>query len=354
MATDRHLLDRLGEQPLVRTGAWYVLLLSLGVLLSHFLPDLYHTLNAHAYGGVARAVDDPRAIPVGAEQDVAPILAVVIVTLTAAALMLPIAWVYLLTRAKRGFQQSMVQTLLILPVVVAGVITIVKNSIALAFGLAGIVTAVSFRIRLQDTKDAVYIFITIGVGVACGVQAVEIATALSLVFNLVALLLYWTDFGRQPGALEGVPAELRLQRALAVANRTQQFISRIDQEILRSLAPEQLAGVADRVAHRQAALAGAIEEAPPEPAPTQVAAAAAKGQRKLRVVVSSDHPGARALVEGVLAAEVKKWEFDGATPAAGGQELRYRAKLRKKVPSELLERRLRAAVGEALLQLDVA
>jgi hypothetical protein len=60
--------------------------------------------------------------------------------------MRPIAWVYVLTRAKRGFQQSMVQTLLILPVVVAGVITIVKNSIALAFGLAGIVTAVSFRI----------------------------------------------------------------------------------------------------------------------------------------------------------------------------------------------------------------
>lgn len=353
MASDRHPLDRFGEQPLVRTGAWYVLLLSLGVLLSHFLPDLYHTLNAHAYGGAAPAVDDPRAIGVGSEQDVAPIIAVVIVTLTAAALMLPIAWIYLLTRAKRGFQQSMVQTLLILPVVVAGVITIVKNSIALAFGLAGIVTAVSFRIRLQDTKDAVYIFITIGVGVACGVQAVEIATALSLVFNLVALLLYWTDFGRQPGALEGAPAELRLQRALAVANRTQQFISRVDQEILRSLAPDQLANVADRVAHRQAALAGAIEEAPPEPPPTQVAEAR-KGPRALRVVVSSDHPGARALLEGVLASDTKKWEFDGAGPAAGGQELRYRAKLKKKVPADLLERRLRAAVGDALLQLDVA
>ena len=352
MATDLHPLDRLGEQPLVRTGAWYVLLLSLGVLLSHFLPDLYHTLNAHAYGGVARAADDPRAIPVGTEQDLAPIVAVVIVTLTSAALMLPIAWVYVLTRAKRGFQQSMVQTLLILPVVVAGVITIVKNSIALAFGLAGIVTAVSFRIRLQDTKDAVYIFLTIGVGVACGVQAVEIATALSLVFNLVALLLYWTDFGRVPAALEGQPAELRLQRALAVANRTQQFISRIDQEILRSLAPEQLANVADRVANRQAALAGAIEEAPPGPGPTQVVQAT-KGARALRVVVSSDRPGARALVEGVLTAETKKWEFEGATPAAGGQELRYRARLRKKVPSDLLERRLRAAVGEALLQLDL-
>jgi len=352
MATDRNLLDRWGEEPFVRTGAWYVLLLSIGVLLSRFLPDLYHTLSAHAYGEVGRTLD-PKQIPVGADQGVPPMLAAVIVAFTAVALMLPIAWVYVLTRAKRGFQQTMVQTLLMLPVVVAGVITIVKNSIALAFGLAGIVTAVSFRIRLQDTKDAVYIFLAIGVGVACGVQAVEIATALSLAFNFVVALLWWTDFGRAPARLEGAPAEQRLHRALEVANRTQQFISRIDQEILRSLAPEQLAHVADRVAHRQAALAGAIEEAPPGPAATKLPEAK-PNQRIVRVVLASDRPGARALVEGVLAAETKKWKFEGATPAAGGQELRYRARLKRKVPCELLERRLRTAAGEAMLQLEVA
>lgn len=352
MPADRHLLDRLGEQPLVRTAAWYVLLLSIGVLLSRFLPDLYHTLNAHAYGEVGRAID-AKSMPLPATDGVPPMLAAVIVAMTAVALMLPISWVYVLTRAKRGFQQSMVQTLLMLPVVVAGVITIVKNSIALAFGLAGIVTAVSFRIRLQDTKDAVYIFLAIGVGVACGVQAVEIATTLSLAFNLVVALLWWTDFGHAPAKLEGGPAEQRLQRALAMANRTQQFISRIDQEILRSLAPEQLAHVADRVAHRQASLAGAIEEAPPEAPPTQVADAK-RNLRAVRMVLANDHPGARALVEGVLASETKKWKFDGATPAAGGQELRYRARLKKKVPGELLERRLRTAAGDALLQLDVA
>jgi hypothetical protein len=353
MATDRHVLDRLGEQPLVRSAAWYILLLSVGVLLSRLVPSLYHTLNAHAYGEVGRAVGDVREVPVGTAEDIAPMLAAVIVAFTSVALMLPTAWIYVLTRSKRGFQQSVVQTLLMLPVVVAGVITIVKNSIALAFGLAGIVTAVSFRIRLQDTKDAVYIFIAIGVGVACGVQAVEIATALSLAFNLVVAALWWTDFGRAPGALEGAPAEQRLQRAVALANRTQQFISRVDQEILRSLAPEQLAHVADRVAQRQAALAGAIEEAPPEPQGT-VAADGKRGPRALRLVVSAAHPGARALVEGVLATETKKWKFEGASPAAGGQELRYQAKLRKKVPGDLLERRLRAAAGDALLQLDVA
>ena len=144
-----------------------------------------------------------------------------------------------------------------------------------------------------------------------------------------------------------------MQRAMAVANRTQAFISRVDREILRSLAPEQLAHVADRVAQRQAAMAGAIEEAPPDPAPTQLAATT-KRPREIRVVLASDHPGARALIEGVLATETKKWKFERASAAAGGQELRYRTRLKKKIPAELLERRLRAAAGDALLQLDVA
>ncbi len=82
--------------------------------------------------------------------------------------MLPVSWVYILTRQKKGFRQSVVQTLIILPIVVAGVVLLVKNSIALAFSLGGIVAAVSFRNTLRDTKDAVYIFLAIGVGLAAG------------------------------------------------------------------------------------------------------------------------------------------------------------------------------------------
>ena len=70
-------------------------------------------------------------------------------------LMLPVAWVYILTRQKKGYRQSVVQTLIILPIVVAGVVLLVKNSVALAFSLGGIVAAVSFRNTLRDTKDAV-------------------------------------------------------------------------------------------------------------------------------------------------------------------------------------------------------
>jgi hypothetical protein len=57
------------------------------------------------------------------------------------ALMLPTSWVYMATRQKKGFDQSMVQTLIILAMAVTGVVVIVRNSLALAFSLAGIASA---------------------------------------------------------------------------------------------------------------------------------------------------------------------------------------------------------------------
>ncbi|HEX9166522.1 MAG TPA: hypothetical protein VF862_11490, partial [Gemmatimonadales bacterium] len=52
-------------------------------------------------------------------------------------LILPVVWLYAYTRHKRGYQQSLAQTLVILPVVVAGVVILVKGSIPLAFSLGG-------------------------------------------------------------------------------------------------------------------------------------------------------------------------------------------------------------------------
>ncbi len=71
---------------------------------------------------------------------------------SACLLMLPVTWVYVQTRRKKWFDQSVVQTLIILPLVVAGVILLVQNSTALAFSLGGIVGAVSFRNILRDTS----------------------------------------------------------------------------------------------------------------------------------------------------------------------------------------------------------
>jgi hypothetical protein len=341
---DRSLLDRLGDQPVVRIAAYYVALFASGVVLGYFFPEFRRTLDAQNYGAAGSAIGLGQPLP-----SVAPtatgadaIVMVVLVSTAAVALMLPVAWTYVLTRAKQGYRQSLVQTLLILPVVVAGVVVVVKNSVGLAFALAGIVAAVSFRNRLEDSKDAVFIFLAIAVGLACGVQATGIAAALSLMFNAVMLVLWWSDFGRVPGALQGGAAEQRLRRALAVANRTHQFVSMLDQQILRSLAPDQLAQVANRVADRREKVSSDLGEEE-----------ASKPLTPLRVELAGAGPAARAAIEALLGTDVKRWRFIGMTTVDGGQRLEYAVRLRKKLPPALLEARIRAAAGGTVRAVEI-
>jgi len=111
--------------------------------------------------------------------------------------MLPVTWVYLKVRLTSKLDQSLVQTMLILPIAVAGVVVIVQNSLALAFSLAGIVAGVRFRNTLKNTGDSLFIFTAIGAGLAAGVQALEISLVVTLVFNYLFLILWDLDYGAE-------------------------------------------------------------------------------------------------------------------------------------------------------------
>ena len=113
-------------------------------------------------------------------------------------LTIPVAWVYVLTRGPKGFRQSLVHTLIILPIAVAGMLVLVQHSITLAFSLAGIVALVRFRNTLDDTKDAVYIFVATGIGIAAAVEALAVGAAMSVLFNIVVIILWALDVGRTP------------------------------------------------------------------------------------------------------------------------------------------------------------
>lgn len=120
--------------------------------------------------------------------------------LGALTLVIPVAWTYMRTKPRARYDASLVHTVIILPVAVAGIVLIVQNSLALAFSLAGIVAAVRFRNTLRDTKDAVYIFVAIALGLAAGVQSFSAAFVMSLVYVLVVLVLWRFDVGAAPAA----------------------------------------------------------------------------------------------------------------------------------------------------------
>jgi len=335
----RRPLARISEDPVVRVAAYYVLLAAGTALAWQAFPGLEAVFSAARLEAINQngSQADPLLEALGASAPtMAPPVALAITTalcmIGAFLLMLPVSWVYILTRQKKGFRQSVVQTLIILPIVVAGVVLLVKNSIALAFSLGGIVAAVSFRNTLRDTKDAVYIFLAIGVGLAAGVQVMSAAAVMSFLFNVLVVVFWYTDFGRAPSQLEGPRAARRLERSLALANRTGAFVAQLDRDILKSMSPEQLQALASRARRRVGE--GATSPKPPKPLGTLVR------------VQSPDPEGARPQIEEVLATQVKEWKFSGTQrDAAGSAVLEYRVRLRKSVPAPVLTGELRTRLG---------
>lgn len=110
------------------------------------------------------------------------------------AVVMPVAWTLMRTRRLR-YDPSLVHTLLMLPIVVSGVVLVVKNSLALAFALAAIVAGVRFRQKLDEPEEAVYVLLALGIGLAAGVQALDIALVMSMVFTIVVMTFWRFDIG---------------------------------------------------------------------------------------------------------------------------------------------------------------
>ena len=74
----------------------------------------------------------------------------------------------MLTHSGLSYSRSYVNTLIIMPVIVALVMMILANNLVLAFGLMAIFAMVRFRSVLRDTLDTAYVLVVIVLGLACG------------------------------------------------------------------------------------------------------------------------------------------------------------------------------------------
>ncbi|MHB1298780.1 MAG: DUF4956 domain-containing protein [Gemmatimonadaceae bacterium] len=309
------ILDDISEHPLwrnivLRTLLYYLIIGAVTYAFREYAVPNWGALGGESFndlvGGAPLVGEGVASVPSG--------LAATVAMLTAFGTSLPVAWIYTLTRRKKGFQQSVVQTYLILPVVAAGIVVLVKHSLALAFSLGGIVAAVRFRTSLDDSKDAAGIFVVIGIGMAAAV-APSVSWVISIAFNLLMLLLWWTDFGR-PAALEGHAADRRLEKALETANRTGMFIARIDDEVLKGLAPEQLEALADRAWRRR-------KRNDPDLADDDAVTEDLPEFDRLLRIRTADVDRARELCEARFATLFKGWKFLGTVKENESRVLEY-------------------------------
>ena len=112
---------------------------------------------------------------------------------------LPVTWVYMATRTTEEYDQSIISTILILPSVVTSIVVVVQHSLALAFALGGIAGAVRFKNSLKSSGDALYILLSVGIGLSAGIGAVELALVMSLAFNYCFVMLWVSEYGEREG-----------------------------------------------------------------------------------------------------------------------------------------------------------
>lgn len=179
--------------------AYYVAVTAIVLIALQLFPNLREFMP---FGGVEALMTTQRP---GLEGMLAPnadignlresIYWLAVVILGALLTSLPVSWVYIAVRNPKDYDQSLVDTIIVLPIVVTSIIIIVQNSLALAFSIAGIAAAVRFRNSLKSSGDALFILLAVGIGLSAGIGALELAIVMTVAFNYTFLVLWVTDYG---------------------------------------------------------------------------------------------------------------------------------------------------------------
>ena len=105
-------------------------------------------------------------------------------------LSLVIGWVYRATHRHVSYSQSYVQTLVILGMLVSLIMLVVGSNIARAFALVGALSVVRFRNAIKETRDVGFIFLVMGIGMACGTRFYSLAAIATVAICLVVYLMH--------------------------------------------------------------------------------------------------------------------------------------------------------------------
>jgi len=106
-----------------------------------------------------------------------------------------LAWVYYYTHSGLSYSKSFVQSLILMTVIIAMVMSTIAGSFVTAVGLMGALSIIRFRNMIKDTRDIAFIFCALVIGMACGSMRFELAIMGTVTISLVILYLYYSDFG---------------------------------------------------------------------------------------------------------------------------------------------------------------
>jgi uncharacterized membrane protein YhiD involved in acid resistance len=100
-----------------------------------------------------------------------------------------------MTHGGYSYSSSFVQSIVLVGLVIALIMIIIGSNIARAFALVGAMSIVRFRNPIKDSRDLVFIFAAIAVGMACGTQFYLFGAIFVLFYCLLLLIFKYFKFG---------------------------------------------------------------------------------------------------------------------------------------------------------------
>jgi uncharacterized membrane protein YhiD involved in acid resistance len=104
------------------------------------------------------------------------------------------AAVYRWTFQGLSYSRSFVHTLVLGGMITSMVIMAIGNNLARGLGILGTLAIVRFRTQIRDPRDMMFLFASLGVGIACGANVFGVAIVGTIALSIVMMLLHWSPF----------------------------------------------------------------------------------------------------------------------------------------------------------------
>ena len=105
-----------------------------------------------------------------------------------------IAFCYQKTHHGLSYSQGFVHSLILITIIICTVIMVIGSSLASAFALVGAMSIIRFRTILKDTKDLIYVFAALTLGMGAGTGNYKLCIIASLFFGVISFILHRINY----------------------------------------------------------------------------------------------------------------------------------------------------------------
>lgn len=107
-----------------------------------------------------------------------------------------ISQIYKYTHEGLSYELTFMTTLVTLGPIVSIVMLFIRGDLVLSLGLIGSLSIVRFRTPIKDTKDMVYIFWIIAVGLGCGTYNWVVVIVSTILISILIFILHYIRYGK--------------------------------------------------------------------------------------------------------------------------------------------------------------